>query len=112
VAGERPQVRPGQGAPARRAGSGFGGAVVWSVVWIASMIVAAGLMVGTMRRGDWGPVPILGLWLGFAGYALWRVGRGIVHRAGGPPPPVPPVPRGRRGREHVWHDDLAGRGER
>jgi hypothetical protein len=77
------------------------------VVWIAAMIVVGALMVGALLRGDWGPVPILALWLGFAGYALWRVGRGIAHRFGGPPPP-----RRRRGRGHVWRDDVPDRGGR
>jgi hypothetical protein len=109
----KPDADRVQGAGSARADrvrpTRLGGAVVWMVVWIAAMVIAATLMAGAQLRGDWGPVPVLALWLGVAGFVLWRVLRTVAHGVGGP---TPPRRRSGRAPSHVWHDDLPGRDAR
>jgi hypothetical protein len=109
LTGKRPEERGAEGDRVARARpTRLGGAVVWMVVWIAAMVVAATLLAGALLQGEWGPVPVLALWLGGAGFVLWRVVRNVAHKVGGPPPQR----RGRRTPGHVWHDDLPDRDAR
>lgn len=87
-----------------RAGMVFTG--VWLVVWTSAILVALVLILRSALAGDWGAVPVLVIWVGAAGFGLWRVGLSFAEKLSGErlrPRRSRPLPE--------WNDGMPGREE-
>lgn len=87
-----------------RAGTVFTG--IWLVVWTSAILVALVLLVHSALAGEWGPVPVLLLWIAAAGFGLWRVGLRFAETLSG----ERLRPGRKRGRPREWNDGMPGTG--
>jgi hypothetical protein len=85
----------------RRDRVGIGFTILWLTFWAAAILVAIWSFGAAALGGEPAPALFLVVWVGFAGFALASVARGLVRRLLGLRPP----PRG-PGRNHVWDDGI------